>query len=267
MSSLFLKKAALRCLPNSLLRHLKKRYYVKMLRSLPLDNEPDLKVVSYLVTPGDTVIDIGANIGVYTKFLSSMVGPNGSIYSVEPIPETFQMLSAVTDKLKLNNVQIINCALSDSITNQIMEIPIYSSTGVDNYYQARIIKDSENEPSFKHVEVKTNTLDSLFADSLETISFIKVDVEGHELACLRGAKRFLDKTGCAWLIEIGGDPDDASSNARQVFDTLYAKGYTAYWFDGVNLRKRLTGERSINYFFLADKHIKLVENNKPDLLK
>ena len=88
-----LKTQALRYLPEPLLQSIKARHYARMLRSFTIDQEPDLKLVQHLVKPGDTVLDVGANFGVYTRVLSQLVGPAGRVISVEPVPQTFSILS------------------------------------------------------------------------------------------------------------------------------------------------------------------------------
>jgi len=58
----------------------------RVLKALTDASELDFKVVKTLVAPGDSVVDIGANIGVYTKYLSDLLGNQGRVYSIEPVP-------------------------------------------------------------------------------------------------------------------------------------------------------------------------------------
>ncbi|MHC4204926.1 MAG: FkbM family methyltransferase [Planctomycetota bacterium] len=109
-----MKRTVWKILPHSTVQFIKKRHYLRLLCSSLLEKEPELSVVRYLVKPGDFVIDIGANIGVYTKMLSELVGPNGRVYSIEPYPPTFETLSYIVRKLRLDNVEPINIAVSDS---------------------------------------------------------------------------------------------------------------------------------------------------------
>ena len=67
--------------------------------------------IKYLVKPGDSVLDIGANVGWYTNHLSLLVGEPGKVYSIEPIPETFALLRAVVGELGLSNVESLNYAM------------------------------------------------------------------------------------------------------------------------------------------------------------
>lgn len=258
------KRAAQNILPYSLLQLVKKVYYYRLLNSFTLEEEPDLKIVQHLLTPGDYVVDIGANIGIYSKFLSELVGYDGHVYSIEPIPETFEILCSNLHKLHIENVEPMNCAVSDSETIVTMEIP-HKPIGGINYYQASIVKDGATK-SKKLVKVPAITIDSKFCGVSQAISLIKCDVEGHELACIKGAQEFLARSQPIWLIEVSGDPDDTESSAHVVFQQLAKNGYSAWWFDGTTLRKRGVGDRSINYFFLIDNHIRILKERAPKLV-
>ena len=106
-----------------------------------------------------------------------------------------------------------------------------------------------------HARVQSRTINSLFSDLDHDISFIKCDAEGHELRCVKGATGIIKKSKPSWLIEISGDPDDPESAASETFRLLNRESYEAFWFDGESLRKRNTGDRSVNYFFLSAMHL------------
>ena len=240
-------------------------YYPWRLRNISLEKEPDIIVIKYLVSSGDYVIDIGANIGLFTSVLSGMVGKEGRVFSIEPIPATFELLCSNVCKLHLENVETINCAISDSEATVSMEIPD-DLTGVKNFYLAKIIAEDAAAGKTKCVNVRSATLDSKFSEVSHDISFVKCDVEGHELACIRGGKQFFEHTDAAWLIEISGNPADKSSSFNQIFEILSQKGYEAWWFDGHRLRKHCRDKESVNYFFFKEKHINLLRNRKAALL-
>jgi FkbM family methyltransferase len=262
---LLCKKAAWEVLPLPVIQLIKKQYYFKMLRRWRPENEPDLKVVRHLVKLGDHVIDIGANIGIYTKALSELVGKEGRVYSIEPFPTTFQILCSNINKLHLENVEPLNVAISDSEGVLTMEIP-RDHSGAESHYLAHIICNGMATNKAETAKVRASTIDFILGRFPEKITFIKCDVEGHELTCLKGAQKFLTQSQPAWLIEVSGDPDDVNSPAHHVFEILLNKGYTAWWFDCTALKRRHGGDKSVNYFFLTNHHINILKEKEPNLL-
>ena len=250
-----IKNSILRLLPERMLFYLKKLRYVHSLRSF---YEKDIDVVKLLVKPSDYVVDIGANVGWYTKILSELVSNKGCVYSIEPIPTTFELLSFCVKKLGLNNVELMNYAMSEKNGYVHMEVPLYESGG-ENFYQSKIVENKKSENSLKTFKVESKSIDSLFFELNNKISFIKCDVEGHEFSVIKGAERVVKKSKPAWLIEISGNPDNQDSNSYLLFNYLEKHGYTAYWFDGQKLNRYSPGDKSINYFFLTSQHLALLE--------
>jgi len=208
-------------------------------------------------------VDLGANIGVYTKVLSDLVGPTGTVISVEPVPQTFDVLSRNIRSLGIGNVSCVNVAISDAAGDVVMELPNYGTGGI-NFYQATVVDPAEKKvvDSMPHVRVPALTLDMLVAGK-GTVGFVKCDVEGHELACLFGAKMVLNSHGPAWLVEVLGDPDEPATRAMQTFSIFEDLSYVSWWFDGQRLVKRRPGDRSINYFFLKESHIAKLRDRAP----
>jgi FkbM family methyltransferase len=247
-----IKRFALRFLPERLLQNLKKIHYARRLRQTDPVADPDLLVLRHLVAPGHRVIDVGANVGLYTKFMAGLVGPWGKVYSIEPVPQTYEILSSNVEKLGLINVEAFNVAASSEDGFVQMQVPHYA-TGGENYYEARIVAEPAGG-ELRTVQVHARTLDSLFGPE-DRIAFVKCDVEGHERSCLAGAAELLQTARPAWLIEISSNPDQRDSAAAEVFALLAGYGYEPYWFDGRHLNRRRPGDRSVNYFFLTAVHL------------
>ena len=254
-------RAAAAVLHDRTLLGLKRAYYGHLVARLPEDFlETDALLVKHLVSAGDHVIDIGASIGVYTRFLSELVGPNGRVWSFEPIAETFEFLENNVHRMGLQNVTLVKSAISDTAGLEEMVIPTYR-WGTDCFYDARIAsapvydRHSPVKSSWKSEEVTSTTLDVFFSRREAKISFIKCDANFHELACLRGGLRTLRDSKPAMLIEVRPDPDDPNTTGFETFALLRGEGYGAYWFDARTLRARHPGERSQNYFFLTSEHV------------
>lgn len=247
------KKLAWSVLPAPAVQAIRRRHYLNSVRTSGPRTEPDLTVVAHLVNDGDTVVDIGANVGVYTHPLSRMVGPRGRVYSFEPFPATFDLLQYNVAQLALDNVELFNVALSDRETVVTMGTP-QDRSGAETHYRAHIMNGPDHTAADSQGGIRATTLDSVLTGAGPDITFVKCDVEGHELACLRGGAGFLAATGAAWLIEVSGNPDADGSPARQVFALLEDRGYSAWWFDGRFLVRRRRGDESVNYFFLLEDH-------------
>lgn len=249
-----LTRAAIAILPDSAIQSFKKRYYAWLLRRhSDVVMERDALFLRHLVSLGSYVVDIGAFVGFYTVYLSRLVGPEGRVYSIEPFPSTFEILTANVRKLGLRNVELINCAVSDTEGFAEMEVPKWS-WGVESFYGAKLIKGG-GKPGLRRATAAMTTLDSLVGRIGHRISLIKCDAEFHELESLKGAIRTIRDSRPALLVEVIMNPDNPGSPAYETFALLRTEGYQPYWFDGACLHSRLRDERSQNYFFLSQAHV------------
>lgn len=247
-----LKWLAVNFLPASVLFIVKKLYYTRTIRTFW---ESDIEPIKRLVKPGDYAIDLGANIGWYSHVLADIVGQTGRVYSIEPIPDTFRLLSAVASARGLKNIELFNVAVSDKDGSAVMEIPIHEYGG-RNFYQAKIISSSQpSESSSKRYTVPVRSLDSLFQSIAPRVSFIKCDVEGHELAAFKGAEKFMQVQKPAIMIEVAGQFEKEGSPAHELYGMLKSYGYKPFIFDGKHLKERPAGHWSVNYFFLQPRHL------------
>jgi FkbM family methyltransferase len=151
--------------------------------------EPDALRCRSFVKPGDSVVDIGANIGAYTKLLSEWVGPEGEVFAFEPIPETFGYLRHNAKRLEFNNAIVCNAGLSSYSGKGRMVVPD------GNFYLAEI--------SDRGQEVDLIRLDDVFRQ--RKIAFIKCDVEGHEMEVIEGALQLIQRDHPVWLMETRND--------------------------------------------------------------
>src|SRR5689334_11447094 len=108
----FLKRTAAR-LPNRWQQQLKRILFASQIRGGRFyTSEAEYALLSRLVSPGDWVLDIGANVGHYTVRFSELVHREGRVFAFEPVPETFELLAANTALAALNNITLINAAAS-----------------------------------------------------------------------------------------------------------------------------------------------------------
>jgi len=151
-----------------------------------------------MVSPGDWTLDIGANVGHYTLRLSDLVGPRGRVISLEPVPDTFELLAANAALARHSNITLINAAGSESASISGMVIPRQEDGGLDNFYLAHL---SGNESK---LEVLCIPVDSLSLP--RPVRLVKIDTEGHELSVLRGMKGLLARDRPTLIVE-DNDPE------------------------------------------------------------
>ena len=158
-------------------------------------------IVRQMLSPclSEVVVDIGANIGVHTVWLSRKVGPSGVVLAVEPERTNFTILNLNTRINNLSNVIPIMLALgADSGRAQLL-VPRPSVMG-----QVTTIPSSTlSKPSV--VTVDCETLDDVIsAFGISQVSAIKIDVEGAELGVIQGAEQTIMKFRPRLVIEAHG---------------------------------------------------------------
>lgn len=159
-------------------------------------SEKEFALLEHLVSPGDWVLDIGANIGQYTKRFSDLVGDGGRVIAFEPVPDTFELLAANTQRFRQKNVTLFNAAASEQCSSQGMTIPTFA-TGLSNYYEAHL------SPTASDLNVLTFPIGTLPLP--HSIRLAKIDAEGHEMAVLRGMASLLHRDHPILIVETFSD--------------------------------------------------------------
>ncbi|MCZ7590741.1 MAG: FkbM family methyltransferase [Kiritimatiellae bacterium] len=112
------------------------------------DRWPPAAGVRQLVGPGNVVVDAGANVGYITALLAQWVGVDGRVHSFEPVPITSDLLRRSVAHLKLGQVAVHPCGVSDRAGGAKMSIPRYADGG-ENLYESRVIDEGEMPPAWK----------------------------------------------------------------------------------------------------------------------
>ena len=150
------------------------------------------KLLRRTLSVGDVAVDAGANIGIYTQFLSRCVGPTGLVHSFEPSPENFRHLKSATGKVA--NVRLSQAALGESSR----QATLYVSDKLNVDHRA-YLPEGDSRHS---VPVEMVALDDYFKPG-GRVDLIKMDIQGYELHALRGANRVLaDNPGIKLLFEF-----------------------------------------------------------------
>jgi FkbM family methyltransferase len=160
--------------------------------------EPDLvALISMLCEPDFHVLDVGANIGLMSLAFSGIC-PSGRIASIEPVPTTFMRLEKNLRSNGIRNVEAFNFALGTMTGKIRMEGHAEMSSG---FFVADEYTVGEAHTSY---EVEITRLEDCF-DKLglrDRLDFIKIDVEGHELDVLDGARNILDRFKPIVMLEM-----------------------------------------------------------------
>lgn len=207
------------------------------------------------VEPGMVILDIGANVGFYSLFFARLVGAAGRVYAFEPDPLSRRILEGRKHAAGLSNLEIAPVALGD----REGRVTLYCNptNRADNR-----LHDSLQAPGVEAVNVPLTTLDTFCAErGITRVDAMKMDVQGAEVAALRGMRETMRKTPPRWLFlefepellqsagaspaelwalldEFGYDPfavgDDGEANPiaasdREGLARRYATGYVDLW--------------------------------------
>ena len=140
-------------------------------------------LLSALLKPGDTVIDVGANIGYVSLLAATLVGSQGRVLAIEPNPEVRAQLERNLARNGLRNVQLFDCALSDAEGQLALFIGPPDNTGLSSF---RMPRDSA-----RSISIRTRRFDDCFPPQESSAAIVKIDVEGAELKVLRGMPQYL----------------------------------------------------------------------------
>ena len=147
--------------------------------------EEEIRILRERIDPDFICIDVGANLGVYSVLLSSMV-PQGGVYAFEPHALAHHMLNINLILNSVENVEVFNILVSDE------EKEVGFSEATDSAFSSMI--DTGRRKVARTTERKAIDLDKFAAERSLVLDFVKIDVEGAELQVLQGMKKQLSDT-------------------------------------------------------------------------
>jgi FkbM family methyltransferase len=202
---------------------------------------PEMAFVLHALGPGQLFVDVGANAGSYTLLAAGVSG--ASCVAIEPVPATFARLVANVRLNKLEErVRCLNIGLAD-VSGELAFV-------VDEDTVNRVATGGERPGSLATVSVRT--LDEVLGG--ERPSVLKVDVEGYELAVLRGGSRCLaDPVLHSLIVETNGSGNRYGFGDGPLFELLRNHGFTPFRYDP--LARRLSAweaDASANTIFVRD---------------
>jgi FkbM family methyltransferase len=179
-------------------------------------------VLSRLVAKDMTIVDVGANQGLYTLFFASLAKP-GTVYAFEPEPSLYQQLVSNVRENGVDNVVCYQMAISDF--SGVLKLRLGRLNSGDN----RIV--ASDSTSARAIEVKACTLDEVFIG--KPVNFLKMDIQGWEAKGLAGAQNVLERNRDImlmfefWpygLIKAGAEPSKLLGFLQELgFNLLHMK--------------------------------------------
>lgn len=178
-------------------------------------SELEVDLFKQICKKGDTVIDVGANIGTHTQVFSNLVGEQGKVLSFEPQRIVFQTLNANMALNSITNVFTYQNALGEQ--EKILYIPNINYEKHMNFGGFNIDQFKEGEP------VKQIKLDN-FVTELKNLKLIKIDVEGMECGVIKGSKEVIEKFKPILYVE-----NDRRENSKDLIELIQSLDYRLYW--------------------------------------
>lgn len=184
------------------------------------------------IKPGNTFVDIGANVGYHSLFVASLLNGTGSVHAFEPIPHLCKQINSSIKKNVFSNVHIYQIGLGE----KDLEIPLYirdenmGGSSIFEFPELNLVKPSST------TEINIKSLDEVIKEEPK-IDLIKIDVEGYEFEVLRGARKTLKKYHPVIFLEFSPIfyKSDYKSKATEFVSYLKDFGYVFLDMNGQNL--------------------------------
>jgi len=199
--------------------------------------------VERLLRPGMVVLDIGANQGFYSVLASKLVGRSGRVFSFEPSPRERKALLLHMRLNLCGNVSVQSLALGDAETTSDLHVVEDTHTGLNS------LRPPVTTSQTFVVRVRVTTLDAwLRIHEIPHIDFMKMDVEGGELAVLRGASELLDRVPRPIILAEVQDTRTKpwGYQAKEIIEFLRARNFNWFKISDDGLLVQL--DRSIELF-------------------
>jgi FkbM family methyltransferase len=173
------------------------------------------RLFEQLVSPGQTVVEVGANIGAHTLPLARRCAP-GPLYAFEPQQRVFQLLCANLALNDIRNAIALPEACGKAEGHVI--VPAVDYAGASNFGGLPVLAGDSKAPGAK---VRVSRLDDL---DVSACQLLKIDAEGSEPDILRGATSFIGRHRPLIYVE-----NDRAPQQQEVISLIDAMGYRQYW--------------------------------------
>jgi FkbM family methyltransferase len=182
-------------------------------------SEKEIRLLPFVVHPAKVAIDVGAWDGIYTHALLKLGVP---VVAIEANPKA----AAILARLYGRKARIVCAAASSSAGKAKLRVPRRGSVGIATVEARNTLSSADVD----EIEVPQVALDDI---DLEPVGFIKIDVEGHELDVLLGAKKLLARDHPAILVEA--EERHRPGGINSIFEMLSSLGYHGFFLDSGRL--------------------------------
>jgi FkbM family methyltransferase len=202
--------------------------------------EKEIALLAFIESRGKIAIDVGASVGGYTHILLKL---GLSVVAIEANPK----MVAILTQLYGRKARIVCAAASSSSGSVKLRIPRALPTGSHGIATVEV-RNTLNGAEVDEIEVPQVTLDGM---KLESVGFIKVDVEGHEFDVLLGAKKILERDRPAILVEV--EERHRPGAIQSIRELLSPLGYHGFMLDDGRLSSISNFDAARDQFIPADR--------------
>lgn len=206
------------------------------------DYDPSMtQALRFLVREGDVACDLGTERGWFTLHLARLVGPRGQVHAFEAFPPNVAKLQANVELNGMHWVRVNGVGISDAVRTMYFEPPSADATQnlayLDYCGGVGYLTDA---PGPRAITVPTTTLDEYVAEvGLERLDFVKIDIEGAEVAALEGGRNTLSRFRPLLIVEYNRDTMQRAGSSWERLDTLLDEfGYDRFVYN--NRFRKLT---------------------------
>lgn len=222
-------------------------------RSIKNNDENEQKLVKTFITPGTDSVDVGIYRGVYSYEMSKY---SKLVHAFEPNPIIYKDIEKNLKKI-IKNINFYNFALSDKNDVVTLKVPIrnknFNKKNYEEYFQIgkATIHNNNKIDEFESFDVQTKKLDNF--NFSNKISFIKIDVEGHETEVIRGSEKIIQNNKPILLVEI--EEQYSQKKSKDTLNYINSLGYNSFFFydNKLNSTNNLNDLNSFHNFIFKPK--------------
>ena len=181
------------------------------------------RCIREVLRPGDRAVDVGANLGYFATAMAQAVGPEGRVWAFEPVPATFERLDLARELNGFHQLETRRLALGRSAG--------FATIAYDPRLSGNASLYRQGEPDAEGVEIEVVVLDELVeADMVEPPQLLKLEVEGHELEVLHGARETISRSLPAIIFELNQPLSErAGWSLVDIWELLRECGPYRFW--------------------------------------